>query len=176
MKRGMGAAGSSLRNVESITHMQMPVVEEPPLREGQQIDLSQFGHMRQGSTASYAINDDARDITPTNETPRPLNTSLDYSPIEPQPFGSPEKLTTTQPAENEYNMQATYSPAEQYDPYAPTAEPQQQQQQSNNTGTYLNYSPIEYTGSSGGLKVANPTSDEDDDWGSDALRHMNLGR
>lgn len=73
-------------------------------------------------------------------------------------------------------MQATYSPAEQYDPYAPKAEPQQQQQQSNNTGTYLNYSPNEYTGSSGGLKVANPTSDEDDDWGSDALRHMNLGR
>ncbi|KAI7665375.1 AMP-binding protein [Hortaea werneckii] len=179
IKRGMGAAGSSLRNVESITHMQMqmPVVEEPPLREGQQIDLSQFGHLRQGSTASYAINDDARDITPTNETPRPLNTSLDYSPIEPQPFGSPEKLTASQPSENEYNMQATYSPAEQYDPYAPKAEPQQQQQQqSNNTGTYLNYSPIEYTGSTGGLKVANPTSDDEDDWGSDALRHMNLGR
>ncbi|KAI6800910.1 AMP-binding protein [Hortaea werneckii] len=176
MKRGMGAAGSSLRNVESITHMQMPVVEEPPLREGQKLDLSQFGHLRQGSTASYAINDDARDITPTNETPRPLNTNLDYSPIEPQPFGSPEKLTATQPSENDYNMQATYSPAEQYDPYAPKAEPQPQQQQSNNTGTYLNYSPIEYTGSSGGLKVANPTSDDEDDWGSDALRHMNLGR
>lgn len=176
----MGAAGSSLRNVESVTHLHLPVAEEPPLMEGEPLDMHSNQHLRQDSNASYALNDDARDITPTNETPRPLNlnTTADYSPVDPQSFDSLEKSRQQQPSQNEYGMQATFSPGDgDYDPYQPTAEPQEQEQQSRSGGTYLNYSPIEFSGSGGGLRVANPSSDGgDDDWGQDALRHMNLGR
>ncbi|TKA23761.1 hypothetical protein B0A50_07043 [Salinomyces thailandicus] len=190
MKRGFGAAGSSLRNVESITHMHMqrPAIQEPPLMEGEPLDVqSQYGHVRQDSTASYAVNDDARDLTPTNETPRPLlNTSLDYSPVDAREFESPQGLEGRPPPQNEYNMQATFSPGDLYEPYQPIADAQQNH--GGPDGAYHAYSPVELSGGGsgggggggggGGLRVANPTSDsdDDDDWGQEALRHMNLGR
>lgn len=198
MARGMaGTAGSSLRHVESITNM--PVAEEPALMEGEMTGMpsqqpydggapQQFGHRRQESTASTMYGggaNDEREATPTNEKPRPpqplqLNTTLDYSPIEPVPFDSPERLAQQQP-QHDYGMQATFSPSESYDRYEPL-EPAQQQ--SSNPAPYLNYRPDLSLGDatnggsrSGGLRVANFTlEDEDEDWSQEALRHMNLGR
>jgi len=195
-----GPAASSLRHVESIT--QMPLAEEPlgmvdepqPMHPG-------YGLPAPGTAMTYGNNNaledprDARsDMTPTNEHPRPLvqlNTTLDYSPIDaPLGFDSPEALQHhSQPPPRargdggaSLGMHATYqSSHEPYDQYerradgpsgagAPAAAP------------YLDYrpvSPIEMTGpggGGGGLRIANRTSGQSEDWPQEALRHMNLGQ
>lgn len=80
--------GSSLRHAESIA--QMPLVEEPmPHATGQDHLTVQTNPMldQQRRISSPGLSDfeRANDSTPTNENPNPysLNTTLDYSPVEP---------------------------------------------------------------------------------------------
>lgn len=86
--RTPGTAGSSLRNVESIS--QMPLMEEPHSGEGLtlQIDRDYLEEPLDPPPPifeGYADDAETRsDHTPTNERPPTLqlNTTLDYSPIE----------------------------------------------------------------------------------------------
>lgn len=78
--------GSSLRHAESIT--QMPLVEEPVPSMGDHLTVETnpiFAQQRRVSSPGIPDYDRGNDDTPTNEHPNPynLNTTLDYSPIEP---------------------------------------------------------------------------------------------
>ncbi|KAK3117818.1 hypothetical protein LTR53_000367 [Teratosphaeriaceae sp. CCFEE 6253] len=125
LRRGTGTAGSSLRHVESMTHIH----EEPQQHDGEPLTLETSheyrGHARGDSQTTFGGLDDrdARsDATPTNETPRPLqlNTTVDYSLVDDLPFDAPEPLARRpQYANEEYSMQATYTPTESYDQYFP---------------------------------------------------------
>lgn len=152
-----GAQSSSLRHVESITHM--PVAEETSQMEDER-PMLQTQHPGQ-----YPERSDSRsDLTPTNETPRPLplNTTLDYSPADRMSYDSPEQHRYDQPS-YEYPMRASYgAPLESYNPYEHRPERSE---------------PQELEGSAGGLRVANRTnSNQSDDWEQEALRSLNLGR
>lgn len=188
LRRGVG--GSSLRHVESITNM--PLAMEPPVIEGEQLVLDtqpsypdpgypghdhdehdehdysepeypDTSHDRRDST--YTQDELTRnDATPTNETPRPmqLNTTLDYSPVDPTSFDSPEEALTHpqhpqqhyQPNHEEYRkyqdewqLQPTFTSPGSYDRYeSDDLEPQKQQPQqhyysptSEPSSTYLDY-------------------------------------
>jgi len=83
----VGGGGSSLRHAESIA--QMPLVEEPA-QYAQQDHLTveinpAFAQQRRVSSPGMSDFDRANDNTPTNENPNPysLNTTLDYSPVDP---------------------------------------------------------------------------------------------
>lgn len=178
LRRAPGTRGSSLRHVESIS--QIPVVEEP--RE--EFD---FGTPPRKPSESYFVppsafdeyvdgRDSRSDATPTNERPRPLqvntalNTTLDYSPIDGEMYDSPDRsrATTREPSFEMVHPPHLYQPEQRQMAPAPTA-------------TYLDYSPISpndapMVGGGGGLRIANPTDENSDDWSHDALRHLNLER
>ena len=138
------------------------------------------------------------DVTPTNETPRPmqmqLNTTLDYSPVEPMSFDSPDSLHRhhqaptsgglIQGGRDEYQMQATYTPGDDFDFGTQVSEPAR----GSTAMSYLDYRPVSPTlglhtvgnggegggGGGGGLRVANHSRQESDDWKKDALRSMSF--
>ncbi|KAK0321995.1 hypothetical protein LTR54_005749 [Friedmanniomyces endolithicus] len=198
LRRGTGTGASSLRNVESVTHM-------PLMEEGEPLTLQTSdeyrGHARQDSQTTYNDDRDARsDATPTNETPRPLqlSTALEYSPVEPLHLDdSPEAFTRYHPPPqqhqqvqrqpDEYGMRATYTPGgnafEDFRLHDEDDEEVPQRQASSSAGTYLDYrsgSPnlnMHPAGvGTGGLGVVNHGRAESEEWPQEALRHMNLGR
>ena len=150
-----GAPGSSLRHVESIT--QMPVEEEPLDMDDRRLTLQT---QNDGAPPIPDRSDSRNDATPTNETPRPyeLSTTVDYSPVEPYSFDSPEQMGRGQP-DYRYQMQSSYAGPDSFDPYNDRIDAQ------------------ELEGSGAGLRVANLTSSSgSDDWEQEALRSMNIGR
>lgn len=161
-----GTPGSALRHVESLTNM--PVEEE---MEGEHLgyqDPLDRSESRDG-------------LTPTNETPRPLqlNTTLDYSPVEPLSYDSPEHFQQ-QHRDQDYHYQSqdrrdSERSYEQYDDYGDLQRPDE------SSSYHPGYSELEapYTGGDfgGGLRVANRSnSNESGNWEQDALRSMNLNR
>lgn len=141
---------SSLRHSESITHM--PVAEEPNEVEDEDLALH-TEHPGQFPERS----DSRNDATPTNERPMQLNTTLDYSPVDP--YDSPDYLPRRLGA-HDYQMRASYgAPPEAYNPYDMPHDP----------------IPQELEGSGGGLRVANSSSEPESDWEQEALRSLNLG-
>jgi hypothetical protein len=204
---GMGG-GSSLRHAESIA--QMPLMEEPGQHVPGQDHLTvqtdpMFDQQRRISSPGLSDFERANDNTPTNENPNPytLNTTLDYSPVEPgnldtdspQRYGS--QLDLQQPHVGDISS-FDYHPGFQNE--APVAaqpyhqqpigvahgqtmqerQLQSQQQSHYGQGTYYDDdddSPVEMPqglNGGGGLRVANRASGESEDWGTEALRHMNL--
>jgi hypothetical protein len=207
----VGGGGSSLRHAESIT--QMPVMEEPgqfaPGQDHLTVQTNPLEQQRRISSPGLPDFDRANDHTPTNENPNPytLNTTLDYSPVEPgnldtdspQRYGN--QIDLQQPHASDMSSFdfhpgfQTDAPA-QAQPYhqQPIGVAQgqtlqerqlqsQQQSQYGQFGQQRNYyddddSPIDVpqslNGGGGGLRVANRASGESEDWGAEALRHMNL--
>lgn len=190
MRRGIGTGASSLRHAESLS--QMPVMEEPPMPQDHlTLQTDQYSQsLHPPGTHEDSRNDD----TPTNETPRPLqlNTTLDYSPVQPVELDTPANFSSQQPQQTHDQMQA--SPADDLSSFdyhpgftaagseaqAPQAYHQPQQQHP----TYSPYdddSPSDVPrplngGGGGGLRVANRASaSSEEDWGAEALRHMKLG-
>ena len=151
-----GGPGSSLRHVESVTNM--PVAEEPSHR-----DEEELTHHMQNHRGFSERSDSRNDLTPTNETPQPieLNTTLEYSPVDRQSYDSPEQFRHGSPEEYRHQMRASYGAPESYNPF-----------------DYRPPEPQELDGSSGGgLRVANRSnSDESDNWEQEALRSLNLRR
>lgn len=165
--RTPGTAGSSLRNVESIPRLS---VAEEPLNESLTLQTS-YASYHDGSLAPPHFMDDhahdregRNDSTPTNERPMPLqlNTTLDYSPVgghvmyeSPNPTSSGAHSGNGRPGESYSTPNDTYG-----------------------SGDYLSYqpaSPIEIPmGGRGGLRVANRTSVESEEWSQEAMRHLNL--
>jgi len=188
LRRPPGTGASSLRHAESLS--QMPVEEEamPPLdhlrlhtQEPSQYDGAQdLGY-------PPAVAEDSRDDhTPTNENPQPLqlNTTLDYSPVElgTGDSDSPNlhfhaRPISEQPAGDlsAFDFNPGFTPAAPpprvHPPIAPAA-----------GGGYARYgdaSPVEVPrglNGGGGLRVANRSSGDSEDWGAEALRQMDFGR
>ncbi|KAK3716985.1 hypothetical protein LTR37_006040 [Vermiconidia calcicola] len=148
---GLGAP-SSLRHVESLTNM--PVAEEPSQVDGEQLAVHTQYH---GGPPDRS--DSRNDATPTNENPQPLhlNTSLDYSLVEPLSYDSPEHFSHGGP-DYRHQMQASYGGPDSFDPYNEYLEPQE----------------LESSGS--GLRAANRPNSSGSDWEGEALRSMNIGR
>ena len=92
----------------------------------------------------------------------PLNTTMDYSPVDRRSYDSPERFREEDSPAG-YQMRASWgAPPEPYNPYDHRAVPPE---------------PQELEGSAGGLRVANRTnSNESDDWEQEALRELNLRR
>lgn len=203
--------GSSLRHAESIA--QMPLMEEPgqyaPGQDHLTVQTDPMLEQRRISSPGMSDFETANDHTPTNERPNPytLNTTLDYSPVEPgnldtdspQRYGSQMDLQHPNvPDISSFD----YHPGFQTDaPASPQPYHQQpigiaqgqtlqerqlQSQQQSHYGqpahqrTYYDDdddSPVEMPqglNGGGGLRVANRASGESEDWGTEALRHMNL--
>ena len=159
----------------------MPLAEEPTPMEGDALTLQ----TQQDQPATYDGPNGGResrsDITPTNETPHPmqLNTTMDYSPVEPLSFDTPEQLSHVGPSYSRH-ADADHVQGGHYGQYADHTQADSQPGQS---ASYLDDSPIERSHNglgglgNGGLRVANrASSGSDDDWQQDALRSMNLGR
>jgi hypothetical protein len=141
--------------------------------------------------AGYQGDESRNDDTPTNETPRPLqlNTTLDYSPI-----GEPNVLDSDSP--NRFGghggHDAERSAADDlssfdFHPGFQAAGSETQQQGYHQTGQHLQggYGRFEHDDDSpvdvpqalnggGGLRVANRSSGDSDDWGAEAIRHLGL--
>ncbi|KAK5111452.1 hypothetical protein LTR62_004904 [Meristemomyces frigidus] len=196
LRRGtMTGGGSSLRHVESVTHM--PLAEQPPIMEGEPLILHTMSqnHARRDSQTTYGGMDDRSesrsDVTPTNETPRPmqLNTTLDYSPVEPLNFDSPSSLARPQPQSlprDEYQMQATYAPGDDFE-FSPSRHENDDEAAHVPASTmkaYTDYRPESPIlgggqlrgGGRGALRVANHSRGESDEWRQDALRQMEVWR
>ena len=171
MRAGGGQRGpsSSLRHVESLTNM--PVAEE-----------------MEGDHAAYQDqperSESRSDLTPTNETPRPLdlNTTLEYSPVERRSFDSPEQLQTRnrdQGYQHQSSATLQYPGSyDRYDEYRDEDDSDDDQQPGQST-SYGDYSELEapHEGHGGGLRIANrSSSNESSNWEQDALRSLNLGR
>jgi hypothetical protein len=226
----IGGGGSSLRHAESIA--QMPLVEEPT-QYAQQDHLTveinpAFSQQRRVSSPGMSDFDRANDNTPTNENPNPysLNTTLDYSPVDPgnldtdspRRYGSQTDLHQQQglaPPSSDMSS-FDYHPGLQSDPRSTSPMPsyhqqpigvaqghtsqerqflsqQHQQQQHQHPSAYHggrdpyfntnndhdDSSPVDIPqalNGGRGLRVANRASGEsEEDWGAEALRHMNLG-
>jgi hypothetical protein len=209
----VGGGGSSLRHAESITNM--PVMEEPgqfaPGQDHLTVQTNPLEQQRRISSPGLSDFDRANDHTPTNENPNPytLNTTLDYSPVEPgnldtdspQRYGS--QLDLHQPHTSDISN-FDFHPGFQTDapgqaqPYhqqpigvaqGQTLQERQLQSQQQSQYGQASYhqggyydddddSPIDMpqglNGGGGGLRVANRASGESEDWGAEALRHMNL--
>jgi hypothetical protein len=202
----VGGGGSSLRHAESIA--QMPLMEEPgQYAPGQDHLVVQtnpaFDQQRRISSPGLSDLERANDNTPTNENPNPnvydLNTTLDYSPVEPQ------NLDTDSPAR--YGSQidlhqrpqhagdiSSFDYHSSFQPDGPAAAYHQQpigvahgqtlqerQQARYGQGGFYDdegVSPVDLPqglNGGGGLRVANRASVESEDWGAEALRGMNLG-
>ena len=193
-KGGLGGA-SSLRHMESLTNM--PLAEEP---DAQQMSDMHLHSQRPVDYEDRLSRSESRnDLTPTRETPKPLmvNTTLDYSPVEPQAWDTSDQLRKKASYGGEMRAShADYGSWETFDPYAASQQQRQQQQQQQQyqeqhqpTAYTRGYddeddSPVEYHsgfgpsgGGGGGLRVANRASSgsEDGSWERDALRSMNLG-
>jgi len=222
----VGGGGSSLRHAESIA--QMPLMEEPTQytsAQQQQDHLTveinpAFAQQRRVSSPGMSDLDRANDNTPTNENPNPysLNTTLDYSPVDPgnldtdspQRYASQTDLHQGQPGGLVPSDISSfdYHPGLQSDARSSPQPPYHQQpigvaqghtsqerqfmsqqhpQQPSSgyhqgRGTYFNdhddSSPVDIPqalNGGRGLRVANRGSGEsEEDWGAEALRHMNL--
>lgn len=211
--------GSSLRHTESIA--QMPLVEEPvPSQDYLAVETNPaFAQQRRISSPGLSDFDRANDDTPTNERPDPysLNTTLDYSPVEPGNLDSdsPQRYTmhdteSLHPPPLNSNRSSSgsplpdissfdYNPGYQAAGAAPSSpQPHHAQpigvaqgdrqllpsQQGRQPQKYNYYddddgdgSPVEVPqglNGGGGLRVANRASGESEDWGAEALRHMNI--
>ncbi|KAH9826360.1 DMAP1-binding Domain [Teratosphaeria destructans] len=195
LRRGNGTAGSSLRHVESVAHM--PLAEESPpglhLQTPEGYGERPLGdHMRQISGASFE--NEERDDTPTNETPRPLtlDTGMGYEPARAMSFdasdpqASHDEYTAHPDQYQTYHAQSSGRP--QYADESPVIPQASFGLGNGGSGAGLKIanqseedSPVEsqmsaYQGLGGGRsRVANRSSAQSDDWGQDALRHMNLG-
>lgn len=205
MMRGMGTAGSSLRQVESITHLPNSVAEEPshyPSQEARQEHLHtlslqtpstyqanvQNQLLAGGYRGSHSHFDDRdrdgrSDNTPTNETPRPLhlNTTLEYSPVDAPTFDSPEMMRHATPSGEHSQPHYQHQQQAYHQSYG--------EQGGSEYASYEPSSPIDVDlgtasgwhgntgggGGGGGLRVANRSSGVSDDWPQEALRHMSLG-
>ncbi|KAK4631032.1 hypothetical protein CLAFUR4_03808 [Fulvia fulva] len=173
---------SSLRHMESLATM--PVAEVSPNAEmGDPLHL----HAPPELVYEPPRNDD----TPTNERPQPLNlnTTLDYSPIDPYQGGisnTDDGFGYSQHppahAHEDWNQH-------DYQPYAPPSHgyPDYLSQSQHSYQIPDPDSPVDIPqplagggggGGGGGLTVANRTSvisdDEGEDWGAEALKQMNL--
>lgn len=211
--------GSSLRHTESIA--QMPLVEEPvPSQDYLAVETNPaFAQQRRISSSGLSDFVRANDDTPTNERPDPysLNTTLDYSPVEPGNLDSdsPQRYTmhdteSLHPPPLNSNRSSSgsplpdissfdYNPGYQAAGAAPSSpQPHHAQpigvaqgdrqllpsQQGRQPQKYNYYddddgdgSPVEVPqglNGGGGLRVANRASGESEDWGAEALRHMNI--
>jgi hypothetical protein len=192
---------SSLRHVESSTNI--PSIE-PPLIEGEQLMLQTDDAYNPSQHDPYAYNDDpapqnlsddARALdnnTPTNNfRPQPhLNTTLDYSPVDPyatDSFGS---------ARNEYTHPRSScdapahgdSPSSQRRIGSLSSSSQQQKQYDHHSSPLQSnpptmeferravspISPVEPPPRAGGLRIANTSSAAESDWASEALQTLNL--
>ena len=152
VSRTPGTAGSSLRNVESVS--QMPVMEEAYMTHAHSLSLRTTETYRDEPLEapphifeSHVDDFDARsDNTPTNERPRPLqlNTTLDYSPIEGARMFY-ESPNPSMPAVGQYGGNNYDDPYLSYQPESPTEMSMGE--------------PVR-----GGLRVANRTSSSDDEW------------
>jgi hypothetical protein len=149
-----GVPGSSLRHSESIT--QMPVAEEPSDMDNENLTLH-----TQHPGPSYERSDSRNDSTPTNERPPPLNTTIEYSPVDRMSFNSPEEMRRAE-AQHGYQMRASYGAPESYNPF---------------DNPYDLHEPQELDSSAGGgLRVTNRTSSNGSgNWEQEALRSLNLG-
>lgn len=182
MRRGIGTGASSLRHAESLSRM--PVMEEPSHMPQDSLTLqtAQYGQTLQ-PPGTYE--DSRNDDTPTNETPRPLqlNTTLDYSPVQPVELETPAQYASQQ--QQNSHQQAHVSPGDDLSSFdfhpGFTAAGSSQPQQQPNYSPYEDDSPSDVPrplngGGGGGLRVANRASGEsEEDWGAEALRHMKLG-
>jgi hypothetical protein len=207
----VGGGGSSLRHAESIA--QMPLMEEPGQFAPGQDHLTVQTHpmqeqQRRISSPGMSDFDRANDHTPTNENPNPyLNTTLDYSPIEPGHLDtdSPQRYVSQTDLQQghapdissfDYHSGFQTDAPTQAQPYhqqpigvahGQTLQERQMQSQQqpqygqySHQGTYYDDdddSPVEMPqglNGGGGLRVANRASGESEDWGTEALRHMNL--
>ena len=153
--------------MESLANM--PVAEVSPNAE-----MGDPLHLHPPPEAVYEPprNDD----TPTNERPQPLNlnTTLDYSPIDPytEGPGANDFGYSQQPADSDWGHH-------DYDAYAPPSHGYPDYSSQSHAYQPDPDSPVEMPQPlvGGGLRVANRTSmisDEGDDWGSEALKQMNL--
>ncbi|CAK4034035.1 probable acyl ligase [Lecanosticta acicola] len=159
------AGESGLRHVESVTRL--PVTEENPGREHENM-LTVQTTLHSGTETVHSPAETTRnDDTPTTETPRPLvlNTTLDYSPIDPYAQETPQEIEYTHPRST-WEDDGHYPPSHGYPDYPS----HHQQYEPDSPG-----SPVDMPQPLGGLRIANRTSAVSDDWGEEALRQMNLG-
>lgn len=158
---------SSLRHMESLTHMAVPEEVPPPMPENDHLTVLTQPQSPTTMDRTYSRNDD----TPTNETPQPLalNTALDYSPVE-QPFTAIHEQSmeydSRQPDWDDDYQQYQEQPPHGYPDYPSQA----------NYGPESPDSPVEMPRPLGGLRIANRTSTTSDtsDWGNSALKDLNL--
>lgn len=173
VRRGSGQSGmanshrvgsSSLRQMESLTYLPVPVPEEvPPMPDNDHLTLH-----TQGRLPTMSRSDD----TPTNETPKPLalNTTLDYSPID-QPFTAIHEQPTQQ-----YERRQSDWDDDEYQPYQKETGhgyPDYPSQHAD-YGPDSPESPVEMPRPLGGLRIANRSSTASSDWGSSALKDLNI--
>lgn len=205
---GIGG-GSSLRQAESIA--QMPLAEEPAQYTPGQDHLTvetnpTLAQHRRVSSPGFSEFDRANDDTPTNEHPNPysLNTTLDYSPVEPGHLGTDSPQVFASQTDLQQQNQAGHIPDMSSFDYHPgfqsgappspqpyhqqpigvahgqTLQERQYQSQQPPSNSYYDdddSSPVDIPqglNGGGGLRVANRASGESEDWGASALRHMNL--
>lgn len=131
--------GSSLRHAESIT--QMPLMEEPtqhtPMGDHLTVETNPiFSQQRRVSSPGIPDFDRANDDTPTNEHPNPytLNTTLDYSPVEPgnldtdspQRYGSPSNFQQAAPQADQHQQLPDISSFDYHPGYQSNAPPSPQ--------------------------------------------------
>lgn len=204
---GGGTAGSSLRHAESLSHM--PVAEEEPEVDETDEDYRQTQLDPSDPQQLPPSRDRAgsrSDITPTNETPRrlPLNTTLDYSPVEPAEFDSPvDQLHRHAPPTSDFDFGLDHSHqhhSQREVSSSPASARQEWQPQQHVPGldSYEDVGVFPHGsrdrgigrgvgGGGGGLRIANNTQLEDHnddeeeeegaaDWEQDALRSLNLAR
>lgn len=162
---------SSLRHVESVT--QMPVAEESPSWE-QHDPLSIQTHDTKSPSGTMGGETMYTDPTRNDDTPTQsehpqltLNTTTDYSPVDQ--FHDDEYSHPRSQWDTYESGSGQYHPTHGYPDY-PTSGAGQ-----------MDYSPeespVEVPKPLGTLKVANRTSidSDDDDWGGQALKELNLG-
>lgn len=170
MRRGSAQSGvassqrigaSSLRHVESLTRM--PEIEVPPMPENDNLALR---------TQSIITMDRKNDETPTNETPRPLvlNTSLDYSPVE-QPFTA---IQDDQPLQYDRQLSNWDDDQQQYQHPSGNSYGYPDYPSPTNYGPESPESPVEMPRPLGGLRIANRSSSASSDWGTSALKDLNI--
>ena len=218
-RRGSGQSGmvgsggaqrgiSSLRQVESLTSM--PLEEEPAQTEGEPLRLQTQSDYLSPADARESMahvtdgRDGRNDDTPTNETPRQLDSDfmMDGSSAEKGSYGAPGEMQYAHPRSNWEQSPPEDQPGTQdYMSYRPTT--QTSQTPNNGHGipqlslspvspggvspqpwghgdSKLDHSPVSpmehHPGNYGGLRVTNHSSDfEEDNWSQEALRQMNLG-
>jgi len=195
-RRGSGQSGpaggahslrrgaSSLRLVESVT--QMPVAIEHPVAESEQLTVQTQPYHQQYQPPPEGFYDNPaetrNDITPTNETPRPLNlnTTLDYSPVDHPYLGdaAPTPDEYAHPRSDWGHDHHDYAPYDYgHDHRGVGGDAQVDRGQQEEDEEEEEESPVEIPRPlGGGLRVANRTSVvSEDDWGENALKAMELG-